>query len=476
MGQSYAGPLSIHYAAGVDPLRVAMVAEHQAWTYAELSERVSEVQRVFRRRAYSPRARIAWVAEPTASAVIVLSAAIEEGIVPVMLHPRWPQSLRSALIDQVGALPGLPIDSLLEEAQQSEGEVAKECHGSFDPEAELAVFFTSGSTGAPKGVRLSYRALLTSARSSGQNLGWEENDRWALNLPLAHIGGFSVMTRTRLARRTMVLYPSVLRKSFEPHRFSAWLTEQNISLVSLVPTMLHRLVSEGLRAPRNLRVALLGGAAASLSLLKDAGQLGWPVVSTYGMTEASSQITTQRVGVVQPTAGVGKVLDGWSMRIVEGRIQVRGDALMSGYIPADTTALVDGWFDTGDLGRLDSDGTLHIEGRAKDMIISGGENVAPGRVEVALRSLPQIEDAVVFGHPDDEWGEVVWAAVQPTRDAVDVAAIERQVFSLLARFERPRRYLLVPTLPLLPNGKVDRHQARLLAERTAVADVSSHLN
>ena len=248
---------------------------------------------------------------------------------------------------------------------------------------------------------LSRRAFVASAHASALNLGWAREDRWLTYLPLAHVGGLSVLTRCLLARSTAVLAPGrgarQLAAAVERHR---------ITLLSLVPSLLERLLALEPRwlLPDRVRAILVGGAALPDRLRYEAAARSWPVLATYGLTEACSQVTVQRYGGPGPREpGAGAALPGTEIRIVDGSIHIRGPTLFSGYLPRDPQADPSpaGWFDTGDLGTVDSAGRLSVLGRRDDMIVTGGENVSPSEVEAALLACPGVAAACVFARPSD---------------------------------------------------------------------------
>jgi O-succinylbenzoic acid--CoA ligase len=229
---------------------------------------------------------------------------------------------------------------------------------------------------------------------------------------------------------------AVLRGLMDPAR--------RITLVSLVPTMLARLLDAGLADPPTLRWALLGGGPISPPLLERAAAAGVPVAPTYGMTEACSQIAT-----------FGWPLPGVELRLAAEEILVRGPIVSAGAVAED------GWLHTGDLGRFDARGRLEISGRKADTIVSGGENVAPAEVEAALLSHPAVADAAVFGLADPEWGEAVAARVVP-RDGAALSAEELRAHcaARLARFKVPKEVRFCDELPRTPSGKLLRRELR----------------
>jgi O-succinylbenzoic acid--CoA ligase len=321
-------------------------------------------------------------------------------------------------------------------------------------------------------VILSRRAFAASAAASAAHLGWQADDRWLLAMPTAHVGGLSIVTRCLAARKTVVLDTS---SRFDAAATALRLEAQRVTLLSLVPTMLHRLLrlDPPWQPPESLRAVLLGGAPASSDLLAEAAARRVPVLTTYGMTETCSQIATQEYATrwqnPRQNHGAGPPLPGVEARIVPrtagetvGEIQVRGAMVMDGYLEHPSPFTEDGWLATGDAGFLDEAGRLHPLGRQGEMILTGGENVYPAEVEGALLEHPAVAAACVVGIPDEEWGERV-AALLVTKEGIASPTdptFESWLKKRLAPFRRPRLRRWVDALPLNPNGKVDRHRAR----------------
>jgi O-succinylbenzoic acid--CoA ligase len=210
-----------------------------------------------------------------------------------------------------------------------------------------------------------------------------------------------------------------------------------------------------------LRAVLLGGDGASDALLRQAAASGWPVLTTYGLTEACSQVATQAVGTPPSVAqGSGAPLDGVEVRIgADGEIGVRGPMLASGYYPSGSLPLdADGYLATGDVGRFDDAGRLHVVGRRSEMIVTGGENVQPREVEQVLERHPQLAAVLVGGRPEPRWGQEVVALVVPRVGETPprAADLEAWVAARLAPYKRPRLYLVGSELPRTAAGKLDR--------------------
>ncbi|MFC6089323.1 o-succinylbenzoate--CoA ligase [Saccharothrix lopnurensis] len=306
---------------------------------------------------------------------------------------------------------------------------------------------TSGSTGEPKTVLLSASALVASARLTHARLGGPGT--WLLALPTTHIAGIQVLVRSVVAGTE----PGVmdLADGFRASGFAAAarevLARPGRHYTALVPTQLSRLTATdgpGLAAVRAFDAVLIGGAATPPALLARARGLGVRVVTTYGMSETSG-------GCVYD----GLPLDGVRVRLVDGRIEVRGPVLALGYRGGERFGE---WFRTGDLGRIRPDGVLEVLGRADDVIISGGENIPPTLVERVLVAQRGVREACAVGLPDPEWGQVVAAAVVPEDpgDLPDPEALRAAVGLSIGRFAVPKRVIFVSELPLRGPGKVDR--------------------
>lgn len=437
---------SVVEAARQAPQALALVGEGVRWTYAELAARA-------RREAagLAPMVTGGWArctAAATPEFVVRLAALWELNVTPVLLHPRWSEGERQ----RGGAVVPQAVD--LDEVPGVGGGGEVRGPVPLAGERPMAVLFTSGSGGQPKAVALSRRAFAASAAASARRLGWRDGDRWVLALPPAHVGGLSILTRCLAARRTVVL-----GAGRDPSELLHLMTLETVTMASLVPSQLVRLLAaQPGAAPAWLRAVLVGGGPCPAALLVEGRRRGWPLLPTYGLTEACSQVATVAPG--EEPVGCGRPLDTVEVRIVTGEIQLRGKTLCDGYVeggrvvpPVDE----DGWFATGDLGELDEPGNLHVRGRLDDLIVTGGENVAPAEVEEALVGCPGVAEALVVGVPDEVWGEVVAALVVSRPGAAPAAAeLKRCLGCALAPFKRPRVLRWVEQLPLTPGGKPDR--------------------
>nr|WP_242481045.1 AMP-binding protein [Rubrivivax gelatinosus] len=322
------------------------------------------------------------------------------------------------------------------------------------PDGAAAVLFTSGTTGRARGAVLTRAAFAASAAAHAANVGWMPGDRWLLAMPVARIGGLSIVTRCLAARATLVLAPR-----FDAGALPGLIVRERITLLSLVPTMLTLTLdaNPGWTAPPHLRTLLLGGSAASPRLFARARAAQLPVVVTYGCTETCSQVVaTPYEARFDPAPwGCGTVLPGAELRADGERLQVRGAMRMHGYL-GEPALDPEAWFDTGDHGCVHPDGHVELFGRRHDLIVSGGENVYPAEVERVLEALPGIAAAAVFGVADETWGQTVAAALVAVGRRPDDAVIVAHLAAQLARHKRPRSVVWVDALPVTSAGKPDR--------------------
>jgi O-succinylbenzoic acid--CoA ligase len=316
--------------------------------------------------------------------------------------------------------------------------------GEHDMDDVVCRLLTSGSAGAAHPVGLTYGNFLWNAVGSGFNIGVEPHDRWLCCLPLSHVSGLGIVMRSVIYGTTAVLHDG-----FDVDRVATALVEDRISVLSLVTTMLMRLLETDadLSGPRAI---LVGGGPVPEEPLREAIARGATVVQTYGLTEACSQVTTLAPSEAERKLGsAGRPLLTTHLRIQDGEI------LAPGLVDAD------GWLHTGDLGRIDEEGFLYVEDRIDDMIVSGGENIVPAEVESVLLRHPEVADAAVVGREDPEWQQAVTAVVvledgsQATPDE-----LRRHCAESLAGYKVPKRVELASALPRTPSGKLMRRALR----------------
>lgn len=464
--------LSIRAAAEEHGTALSLIDGNRKTSWAELRDEVlARADELAPHVETSETKRLAIIGEPSRDRIIDVLAAIELGAPLVMLHPRWTDIEQETVIAETKPCLVLGRDELRPARARSSSS------SNTDTSSPLAILYTSGTTGRAKGAILSRRAFLASARASAINLPLTTSDRWLLTMTLAHVGGLSIVIRSLIARSAIVI-----GGAFQANRTRALIEDENPTLISLVPTMLERLLDAGFTRTPELRAILLGGAACPERVLDRARAHDLPIRTTYGLTEACSQVTTAASNVRSSEEGSGIPLPGIEIRIRksererEGPIEVRGPTLFDGWFPQGAHASPfdhDGFYDTGDLGFFDAEGRLHVLARRSDLIVTGGENVYPLEVEHALLKLPEVRAACVFGLPDPRWGHVVAAALVLEREMSD-DFLKEALSRSLARFKIPKRFVHLPGLVMGPTGKLDRRQTAIVASRSLASFEDHH--
>jgi O-succinylbenzoic acid--CoA ligase len=413
-------------AAARRPDRVAIETPEGTLTYTELADAAAGAA-----AALAGKERVAVALPPGLEFVITLHACLVAGAAVVPIDLRLAQSEREQRYAGAEIVVDVPL---------GRGERGRP--GGWSADRAAAVMHTSGTTAAPKPVLLTHGNFLASALGSAVALGLDQDERWLCPMPLTHVGGLSIPIRSAIYATTVVLHgrfdtQTVLDALSDP--------KQRITLVSLVPTMLSRLLDAGLHTPPTLRWALLGGGPIPPALLHRAREAGVPVAPTYGMTEACSQIATF----------------GWPLPGIDLSTTDDDELLVRGPIVSPSATDDAGWLHTGDLARFDKSGALVITGRKADTIITGGENVAPTEVEAVLLEHPAVRDAAVHSRPDPEWGEALIATVV-IRDGIAthprLNELQAHCAQRLARFKVPKEIRFAEQLPRTASGKLLRRE------------------
>jgi O-succinylbenzoic acid--CoA ligase len=427
------------------PDRTALVADGAEMTYAELEAEATWVARRLAAQGVRRDSTAAVTMHPRREQVVLVHALMKLGAQLLPLSPRLTAAEREGIV--AVADPTVDIDDA-GELTQTEADLP--LLGEHDMDDVCARVLTSGSTGIPHPVPLTYGNFLWSAVGSGFNIGVDPADRWLCCLPLSHISGLGIVMRS-------VIYgtAAVLHDGFDAERVAAALKEEGINVLSVVTTMLSRLLDAGadLSGPRAI---LVGGGPVPEEPLQEAIARGATVVQTYGLTEACSQVTTLAPADASRKLGsAGRPLLTTHLRIQEGEILVQGPTVAPGLSDAD------GWLHTGDLGHIDEEGFLYVKDRIDDMIVTGGENVVPAEVEEVLLRHPEVADAAVIGREDPEWQQAVTAVVVLEGGSeVTPDELRRHCADSLAGFKVPKRVELAAALPRTPSGKLMRRALR----------------
>ncbi len=476
------------------------------WSFAELDRQVSRLARQLATLGVQQGHRVALLDANSLSYVACVHALTRLGAILVPLNLRltlaelrWQvrdvhasllvcDNHHASIAAEIGqAVPQLALATLGNESQSGEPVLCElpesdiSLRTLIDLSETQAILYTSGTTGQPKGAIITYGMQWWNAVGSALNLGHALDDCWLACLPLYHIGGLSILMRSVIYGISVIVH-----EKFDPARINRSIMEEGVTIISVVAVMLQRMLreleSEGSEAryPASLRCVLLGGGPAPLPLLEACMQRNIPVIQTYGLTESCSQaVTLAPQDAIRKLGSAGRPLLPIQLRILHenrpaapgepGEICLQGPTITPGYADrpeATAKAWRDGWFATGDIGYLDSDGYLFVLDRRADLIISGGENVYPAEIESVLLSHPGVEEAGVCGQPDAQWGQVPIAFVVP-RPGVRLRPDELLDYlaQKLARYKRPRAIHIVHQLPRTSSGKLLRRELPGLLER-----------
>lgn len=398
-------------------------------------------------------------ATPDAVALVFADGSVSFGQLMDQVHRRAPGLRSGVAVGDVVPVPvRLDLASIVEIlAHHAVGAVPLPYVGEMPlpvvakaPRTALCIQ-TSGSSGHRRLVPLTMANLIASVEASRTRLGTTSSDRWLLSLPLDHIGGLSVLYRMLEAGGSVVVEPF-------GGGIGAVIDRTHPTIASFVPTMVHRLMHSDQDRLASIGTLLVGGGPVAAGLTNETLRAGIHMTISYGMTETSSQVATMRPGTTQLRHGwVGQPLPGFDVAIVplpgslhgEGRIVVDGPAVFDGYLGDDVRS---GPFVTSDIGIKDPDGALIVLGRADQVVVTGGENVALPYVEETIAGLPEVDEVAVVAVDDAEWGASICALIVSQRS---VDAVREDAARMLARHEVPRHWVSTDALPLLPNGKRD---------------------
>jgi fatty-acyl-CoA synthase len=478
------------------PERAGVIEGEDRWTYGELAARCDRLAHALTRDLdVRPGDVVAWLCGNTHELLEAYYGVLLAGAVLLPLNIRLAPAELRAILDDSGARvlfrhpdqvdPAHPVRTVLlgeeHEALLAAQPPTAPPPPSVDERAAAELFYTSGSTGTPKGALLSHRGLYLHAIHSALTMGLTGDDVFLHTIPLFHVNGWGTPHYVTGLGGVHVMLPR-----FDAGEVLRLVEAHGVTRLFLVPAMARMVLDHPTLATRRLgsvRQISVGGAASSPELLAELeGAFGCPVICGYGMTESSPTLTrslpkpgtqstpAQRATTGLPILGVdARVLDAddeevpWDGATV-GEICARSNHVMIGYLGApEATAEVlrGGWLRTGDLAVVDPDGYITIVDRAKDLIVSGGENIASVEVEHALAAHPAVREAAVIGVPDDRWGEVPHAYVS-LMDGADVSEAEllAWVRGRLAGFKVPKAILVLDDLPKGGTGKIQKSALR----------------
>jgi len=333
------------------------------------------------------------------------------------------------------------------EVYESEG-TYRELLDKFCGEKVAVIMNTSATTGEFKSVPIRWKQFNSHVKSSQKSLGVTEQDNWLLVLPMFHIGGLAILIRSLYNGTQLTIV-----EKFQEEEILILIETSKINMVSVVPTMLNRIVS-GINK-HNLRVVLVGGEFIPKPLVEKSIEKNIPIYKTYGMTETTSQSTTFSVlNHLDKIESVGLPLNGVDILIKEadengiGEVLIKSKMLMDGYIGK---AKISGYFNTQDVGYIDEEGFLYILDRRKNIIISGGENIYPKEIENILYAHEEINECAVVGKKDETWGQI---PVLYVVSSLNEEEIKKYLLDKLAKYKLPKDIIYLESLPKSASGKI----------------------
>ncbi len=490
--------------AGRTPDKAAIRFEAGEWSYDRLARELERISGALHALGIGAGDRIAWLGlnSPQQLAMLAACARVGACFMPInwrlTVAEQWPMLRESApallVVDapfvqgrrdlaqdlpetRVLALHGSPEPGWLDYESfidSAEARIPPACD--VAPDTTLLLCYTSGTSGRPKGVMLSQSAVHANALSSIELHNMRADDVILTTLPLFHVGGLNNQTTPALCvGATVVLHPK-----FDVEATFDAIEHEHVSLTVLVPAQLAAMMAHPRWASADfasLRMITTGSTIVPDHVIHAVHARGLPLVQIYGSTETCPIAAALRPEDARRKAGsAGLPARQCTLRVVDattgddappgrqGEVLVRGPNLMSGYWKqpeASAAALADGWFHSGDIGHFDGDGYLWIDGRGNDIIISGGENIAPAEIENVLLECSDIAEVSVVGAPDSRWGQIVVAVIAP---ATENAMTQERVLSLLegriARFKYPKQIVFVKALPKTALGKVRKADVR----------------
>lgn len=456
----------------------AIITSSFNYTFDELKQRVLRTAYYFKEQDIASGVRVGIIGKNDAEFVINILALWQLSAVPVPLNTRFTEDEINEQLSLADCLCVLvqketeqkfknlnkKIISCPVAVTQSNTSIERE---ELKPDEPSVIIFTSGSTNKPKGIILSFNSLFSSAINSNQLLRYTRSDRWLASLPFYHVGGFSIITRSLLFG-----IPLIIPDSLSAEDLLSVINNHQPTFISLVAAQLKKFVDEGISPNSELKNCLIGGGFSDQELLIKAYDLGWPVNVVYGSTETSSFVTAllkdeimikpNSVGRAVPTNKI-KITDddGNELKPFEiGEVVIQSNALMKSYLDPEETKQVirDGYYYTGDIGYMDDEGYLFIEGRKNYLISTGGENVNPIEVEKALLQHPLIAEASVFPLKNEKWGEIICAAVvmKEKSNQLTYDQLKEYLEGKISGFKIPKKIFFDDHLPKTEVGKVKK--------------------
>lgn len=452
----------------------AIIAEEKIVDYPEMKRLINNTAAKYLSAGIKPKNRIAIISENSFEFVITIYALWRLNTVPVLLNIRLTEGELRKQIDFAECSMLLKSEKFTHYLPEHPSQYLSveyvdrivNYNNETKEDGTAVILFTSGSSGKPKGVEITNSNLFESYLSITSEYSFSSSDRFLASLPFYHIGGFSIITRSILSGGTLII-PSSLKNDVIAESFQ----KNDPTVISLVPTMLKRLIQGKVQPNKNLRLAFIGGGPSDDDLVITALNLGWSFVKVYGSTETSSMVSGIDGDKLRkkPASG-GKAFKNVEIKILDdshqevehfkvGEIAVKSKSIAKGYLKNSElwrSKIHNRYYLTGDWGYLDNEEYLFVVSRRTDLIISGGENINPAEIEKILISHPAVSESIVFPLSDKEWGQIPAAAVViKNGEKFNEQGIQKYLSAYLSSYKLPKKIFFLEKLPRTDLGKID---------------------
>lgn len=462
---------------------IAIIDDNQSISFSKLSHLINGTANYFFINGILPQEYIPLLSNNSLEYVIAIFALWKINAIPVPINTRLKDEEILSILNSVNSSRIIKSYEFKESLQEipfidmkieSNSEVLEYQSDTILNDTAV-IIHTSGSSGKPKGVKTTNNNLFESYLSEAKEFNYSSNDHFLASLPFYHIGGIAIINRALLSGGTLII-----PKSLKQNDIADSIEKNDPTIISLVPTMLTRLIESGISPNKNLRSLFLGGGASSNHLINSAFNNNWPVVKVYGSSETTAMVTACYGEELQKhPSSAGKPLEGVELKIMDeskkgidlemvGEIAVKSPAIAKGYLNDESNwndKIHDGYYLTGDYGYLDEENKLFVVSRRTDLIVSGGENIDPSEIEKLINKNIEISESFVFPFKDKVWGEIPIAIIVLKKDStLDIDVILRDLKLKIASFKIPKKIKIVKNIPKTALGKVNIEEAIALFE------------
>jgi O-succinylbenzoic acid--CoA ligase len=468
----------------IDKTKTALIFNDKCYSYNELFLKINSVSVALKKLGIEKNDNVALLSSNSDEFVIIIFALWNIGAVPIPINIRLLPEEILKLTDFTQCKFLLHDDFSIFSSKNQNMQIfsfadlfnadyyhSEHFHFHIDGKDIALILFTSGSTGNPKGVVITFNNFIRSAENGNQIFKHQEHERWLASLPFYHVGGFSIITRSFLYGATLIIPDGQGHEEIKNALYNFDPTQ-----TSFVTTQLKRLLETQTKPNPSLKHVLLGGGFLENELVESAISYGWNVSKSYGATETTSFVTALSSSEFKNKPdSAGKSLIPNKIFIVDeekkflpsgsvGEVVIKSDSVAEGYFnnPKETSEkFINGLYFTGDFGWLDDEGYLFIEVRRNDLIISGGENISPLEVEKEIQKHPSIIEACVFGLKDDVWGHSVCAALITKQNSkITLTELNSFLADKLSSYKLPKKIFITDEFPKTELGKIQKEKLK----------------